>query len=62
MIATFEARAEKREVFVAGIEHAPGLKNFFERQTYVVKPAPPDYEALLRSAKFSTLWSNDKHH
>ena len=53
LIATFEARAEKREVFVAGIEHAPGLKNFFERQTYVVKPAPPDYEALLRSAKFS---------
>ena len=51
LIATFEARAEQREVFVAGIEHAPGLKNFFERQTYVVKPAPPDYEAQLRNAK-----------
>jgi sodium transport system permease protein len=53
LIATFEARAEKREVFVSGIEHAPGLKNFFERQTYAVKPAPPDFEAQLRSSKLS---------
>ncbi len=51
LIATFEARAEQREVFVAGIEHAPGLKNFLERQTYVVKPAPPGFEALLRKAE-----------
>ena len=49
-IATFEARAEKREVYVAGIEHAPSLKNFFERQTYTVKPAAPDFEAQLRAA------------
>ncbi len=52
LIATFEERAEKREVFVAGIEHAPALKNYFERQTYVVKAAPPDFEAQLRSARF----------
>ncbi len=51
LIATFEARAEKREVFVEGIEHAPGLKNFLERQTYVVKPAPAGYEAQLRQAE-----------
>jgi sodium transport system permease protein len=51
LMATFEERAEKREVFVAGIEHAPGLKNFLERQTYVVQPAPPDFEAQLRSAR-----------
>ena len=49
-IATFEARAEKREVYVAGIEHAPSLRNFFERQTYTVKPAAPDFEAQLRAA------------
>ena len=49
-IATFEARAEKREVYVAGIEHAPSLKNFLERQTYTVKPAAPDFEAQLRAA------------
>jgi sodium transport system permease protein len=53
LIATFEARAEKREVFVAGIEHAPGLKNFLERQTYVVKPAPAGYEALLRQSELA---------
>ena len=51
LIATFEARAEKREVFVEGIEHALGLKNFLERQTYVVKPAPAGYEAQLRQAE-----------
>ncbi len=51
LIATFEARAEKREVFVEGIEHAPGLKNFLERQTYIVKPAPAGYEAQLRKAE-----------
>ena len=49
-IATFEARAEKREVYVAGMEHAPSLKNFLERQTYTVKPAAPDFEAQLRAA------------
>ena len=51
LIATFEERAEKREVFVAGIEHAPALKIYFERQTYVVKPAPADFEAQLRGSK-----------
>ncbi len=49
-IATFEARAEKREVFVAGIEHAPSLKNYFERQTYSIKAAPENFEAQLRAA------------
>ena len=53
LIASLEARAEQREVYVHGIGHAPSLKNFFERQTWSVKPAPPDYEALLSSSKFS---------
>jgi sodium transport system permease protein len=52
-IATFEARAEQREVYVAGIEHAPSLKNYFERQTYAVKEAPADFEAQLRRSKFT---------
>ena len=50
-IASFEARAEKREVFVAGIEHAPSLKNYFERQTYSIQSAPADFEARLRASK-----------
>ncbi len=52
LVATLEVSAEKREVFVAGLEQAPTLRNFLERQTYSVKPAPLDYEAQLRSARF----------
>lgn len=50
LVATLEARAEQREVVVAGIEHAPGLRNFLERHSCVVRSAPPDYEARLRNA------------
>jgi sodium transport system permease protein len=50
-IASFEERAEKREVVVAGIEHAPTLANWFARQTYTVKTAPKDYEEQLRKSR-----------
>ncbi len=50
LVASLEANAEQREVVVAGIEHAPDLQNYFERQTYTVKPAPADYESRLRRA------------
>jgi sodium transport system permease protein len=50
LVATLEARAERREVVVAGIEHAPSLRNFLERQSCVVRSAPPDYEARLRDS------------
>jgi sodium transport system permease protein len=49
LISSLEDRAEKREVLVVGIEHAPTLRNFIERQTYTIKPAPADYEARLRA-------------
>ncbi len=49
LIASFEERAEKREVLAVGIEAAPTLKNFIERQTFTVKAAPADYEARLRT-------------
>ena len=48
LVASLESSAEQREVVVAGLAHAPSLTNFFERQTYTVKSAPPDYEAQLR--------------
>jgi sodium transport system permease protein len=51
LVATLEVTAEKREVYVAGLEQAPTLRNFFERQTYTTKTAPPDYEAALRSGR-----------
>ena len=53
LIASLEARAEQREVYVAGLAEAPTLRNFFERQTYTVKEAPADYEKQLRTKRFS---------
>lgn len=53
LVATLEASAERREVVVAGIAQAPTLTNFFERQTYTVKPAPADYEQQLRKAQLT---------
>jgi sodium transport system permease protein len=47
LVSDIEKRAEAREVLMAGIEHAPTLRNFLERQTLVVKPAPADYERRL---------------
>jgi len=53
LVASLEANAEQREVVVAGLDRAPSLQNYFERQTYTVRAAPPNYEALLRSAKLA---------
>jgi sodium transport system permease protein len=50
LISSLEERAEKREVMVAGMEHAPTLRNYLERQTFTIKNAPPDYEAQLRKS------------
>lgn len=51
MVSGVEKRAEAREAVVQGIEHAPTLRNYLERQTYTIKAAPPDYEQLLRDSK-----------
>ncbi len=51
LIATLESRAEQREVYVVGSEHAPTLVNFLERQTYIVKSAPADYEAAASQGR-----------
>lgn len=51
MIASLQERAEKREVMVVGMEYAPTLRNFLERQTYTITTAPADYEAQLRASK-----------
>jgi sodium transport system permease protein len=53
LVASLESRAEQREVYVAGLAHAPTLRNYFERQTYTVKEAPADYETRLRKATFT---------
>ncbi|MFZ5546940.1 MAG: ABC transporter permease, partial [Pseudomonadota bacterium] len=51
LVGQIERRAELREVVVAGIEHAPTLRNFLLRQTYTLKPAPADYEQQLRNSR-----------
>lgn len=51
LLASFEERAERRELVAVGIEHAPGLANFLARQSIKVLPAPTHYEDLLRRSK-----------
>lgn len=51
LVSSFEERAEKRTIVVAGMAHAPTLRNFIERQTYTVVEAPADYEAQLRASR-----------
>lgn len=53
LAASLQERAEQREVLVAGIAHAPSLRNYLERQTYTIKEAPADYEARLRSSRLT---------
>ncbi len=49
LVAGIEERAESREIVVAGIEHAPTLQNYLQRQTYRIRPALPQYEQQLQS-------------
>jgi len=51
LVAGIEKRAEAREVVVHGIAHAPTLRNYLERQTYIVRTAPEGYEQLLKDSK-----------
>lgn len=48
-----EERAASRELLVQGIEHAPTLRNFIERQTYVVKAAPAGWERQLADGQLA---------
>jgi sodium transport system permease protein len=49
LVSDVESRAESREIVAVGIEHAPTLRNYLERQAYRIVVAPPDYEERLRS-------------
>lgn len=51
LVAGMEERADSREVLVAGIEHAPTLRNYLERQTYRVSAAPEQFEQQLQSKR-----------
>ena len=51
LVGRYEKRAEAREVVVIGLDGAPTLRNYIERQTFVVKKAPPDWETQLKASK-----------
>jgi sodium transport system permease protein len=51
LVSDLERRAEARTVTVQGMEHAPTLRNYIERQTFSVKPAPADHEQLIVDSK-----------
>ena len=51
LVGKYEKRAEAREMLAIGLDAAPTLRNYLERQTFVVKKAPPDWEAQLRESK-----------
>ncbi len=51
LVGGIEKRAEERKVLVLGIEHAPTLRNYLERQTWQIETAPADYEQQLASQK-----------
>ncbi len=53
IVSQVETRAEIREVYMAGIENAPSLVNYIQRQTYSIKAAPADYEAKLKASKLN---------
>jgi len=53
LVSGLEQRAEDRELLALGIEHAPTLRDYIERQSYRVETAPADYEARLRDKRLN---------
>jgi sodium transport system permease protein len=51
LVANIEKRAEARVVVVVGIEQAPTLRNFLERQSYVIQSPPAGFEQQLQDSK-----------
>lgn len=48
LVASLEVTAESRDLYVEGIERAPTLRNYLQRQTFVLKAAPEDFAAASR--------------
>jgi sodium transport system permease protein len=51
LVGKYERRAEAREIVTIGLDAAPTLRNYLERQTFIVKAAPADWEARLKDSK-----------
>jgi sodium transport system permease protein len=50
-ISGFEHKGQLRQIMVDGLEHAPALANFLERNDFTAVPAPADYEDEIRTGK-----------
>ena len=51
LVSGIEERAQVREVLAVGIQHAPTLRNYLERQTYAIREAPADHEQQLKDKR-----------
>jgi sodium transport system permease protein len=56
-----EEKSERREVWVAGLEHSPELHNYLLRQGMKVNPAPVDFESQVRDSRLgeAVIWVPD---
>ena len=52
LVADLETRAEAREVWAQGLDQAPSLRNYIQRQAWTVHAAPDDFEASLLKRSF----------
>lgn len=51
LVSGIEQRAQVREVLAVGMQHAPSLRNYLERQTYSIREAPSDHEQQLKDKR-----------
>ena len=51
LMGKYEKRAEAREIVAIGLDAAPTLHNYLERQTFIVRTAPADWESQLKDSK-----------
>ena len=51
LVGKYEKRAEAREIVTIGLDAAPTLRNYLERQTFVIKTAPAGWESQLKDSK-----------
>ena len=54
-ISSVEEKAEKREVYVQGVENSPQLANFFARQDITLKDPKSDFRELIKQGKHDAV-------
>jgi hypothetical protein len=59
LVSAWRSAPRRASWWWQGIEHAPTLRNYFERQTYSCVAAPPDFERSCATASWATrCWSS----